>query len=74
MIAAMGAREMSAFNPASKEHRAIVCGAMAAADAFGSGRLSAAMEQLDMNDISVPDRAQLSRYVLAWGADMERAK
>lgn len=66
-------RGLIPFNPASSEHRAIVTAAMAAADAFGVGRLSAAAEQLAFNDIRVDDRDQLARYVYAWGADMDAA-
>jgi hypothetical protein len=55
------------FNPANKEHRAIVLGAMAAADALGTGRLTAAREQLELNDITIADEEQFRRHVFAWG-------
>jgi hypothetical protein len=58
---------MQAFNPANKEHNAIVVSAMCAADALGAGRITAAKEQLDLNDIAIPDMGEFHRYILAWG-------
>lgn len=53
------------FDPNNREHKLIVLAAMATADAFGAGRLTAAREQLELNDISATD--ELPRYVFAWG-------
>lgn len=61
---------MTPFNPLNSEHRAIVIGAMAAADALGAGRITAAREQLEMNDISTPDSDLLSASVYAWGKSL----
>jgi hypothetical protein len=58
---------MIRFDPANREHKAIVVSAMAAADAFGTGRLTAAREQLELNDIRVRDEREFLRYVFAWG-------
>ena len=49
------------FDRNNKEHEAIVLAAMIAADAFGAGRITAAREQLALNDIETK------------GTDFERA-
>ena len=61
---------MEKFNPLNKEHRAIVIAAMLAADQFGAGRISAAREQLELNDVSVDDVQEFHRYIFAWGAGL----
>jgi len=58
---------MIPFNPDNREHKAIVIAAMAAADAFGQGRITAAREQLETNDISISDSDDFNRHVYAWG-------
>lgn len=55
------------FDPSNREHKAIVLGAMAAADAFGRGRLSSAREQLTMNDIIVSEPDVFQGSVFEWG-------
>jgi len=55
------------FNPENKEHRIIIAAAIVAADAFGAGRLTAAREQLEMNDIRIADRDQFARCVFQIG-------
>ncbi len=59
------------FDPNNREHKAIVVSAMVAADVLGSGRLNAAREQLEMNDIHISDRDEFARYVLAWGGGIK---
>jgi len=56
-----------AFNPENREHRAIVISAMAAADSLGVGRARAALDQLELNDITIPDRDNFMRHLFAWG-------
>ena len=64
-----GANAMETFNPENKEHKAIVIAAMVNADILGAGRLTAAKEQLEMNDIKV-DSDTLSRCVCSWGQEI----
>lgn len=58
------------FDPTNAHHKAIVLRAMAAADAFGLGHLTAAREQLIFNDIR-PTTAALNRAVFEWGQQLE---
>jgi hypothetical protein len=58
--------QITPLNPESKEHRAIIAGAIAAADALGQGRMTAAREQLELNDIIV-NRDVLARLVYEMG-------
>lgn len=64
------------FNAHDKLHRSIVIGAIAAADAFGAGRLSAAKAQLEMNDITAysttAERDDFERLVFDLGAALDR--
>jgi hypothetical protein len=55
------------FDPNNKEHKAIVLGAIAAADAFGAGRISSAREMLHLNDIDINDVDLFQRMVGEWG-------
>lgn len=63
---------MTPLNPESKEHRAIITAAICAADAFGVGRITAAREQLEMNDIT-PDENTLHRLVYQIGGTVDDA-
>lgn len=61
------------FDPMNREHKAIVITAMLCADQFGVGRLTAAIEQLKFNDITIPDRHALHRYIYVWGQEIDEA-
>jgi hypothetical protein len=58
---------MIPFDPANKEHRAIALSAMCAADALGTGRLSAVREQLLFNDIEPGLDGTIDHFVFSEG-------
>ena len=64
---------MNSFDPNNEEHRAIVLAAMAAADALGQGRLTAAREQLLLNDIR-PTTQALNEFVFKQGANLDQVQ
>lgn len=62
------------LNPASKSHKAIVLAAIATADEFGMGRISAARAQLELNNILVKDLNEFHGRIYAWGKKLDNAR